>query len=88
MQPHFTPSFPPSPLLIEHRYKLQLRCPDCLSDSYPVACFGMKRLTAVQVRSKVLEFAERLQKPCQVCDGFSSVLVCFFPHLPREPQHG
>jgi hypothetical protein len=88
LPPQFIPPVPESPLPKEHSYKLQMRCPDCLSDSYPIACFGLKRLSTIEVRHRVVEFAGRLEMPCRVCDGVSSVLVCFFPAKPREHLHG
>lgn len=79
MQVHFTPPTPESPLPKEHRYKLRMRCSNCLMDSYPVACMGVRRLSATEVSQRVLEFAERLERPCPTCESTAYRLVSYFP---------
>jgi hypothetical protein len=88
LPPYFVPPVPESPLPKEHRYKLRMRCANCLTDSYPVACLGVKRLSAVEVARRVVEFADRLEMPCPSCESLSSQLVSFFPAQPGERAHG
>jgi hypothetical protein len=85
---HFLPPAPENPLPKEHTYKLQMRCSNCLADAYPIACFGMKRLNALEVRLRIMEFAERLDMPCRECEGLSSTLVSFFPAKARGRLNG
>lgn len=68
-----------SPLPQERRYKLQMRCRSCLTDSYPIACLGMKRLTPREVDGRVLEFARRLRITCPACEQAYPRLVAYFP---------
>jgi len=86
--PSFLPPVPESPLPQEHEYKLQIRCLNCLSESYPVVCLGMKRLSPAEVRRRVFECVERLEIPCRQCEGMSSALISFFPAKPKRGLDG
>jgi hypothetical protein len=87
LPPHFIPPVPESPLPQEHRYKLRMRCSECLTDSYPVAMFGVRRISAVEVTQRVTEFAYRLELPCHSCGGLSSRLISFFPDRTKDERN-
>ena len=83
----FIPPRPASPLPQEHRYKLHMRCVDCLTDSYPVATFGMRRLSSLEISQRVQEFAYRLEMACANCGSCSPRLVSFFPDRTKDERN-
>lgn len=87
MQVHFIPPTPESPLPREHRYKLRMRCSNCLTDTYPVACMGVRRLSTVEVSRRVLEFAERIERPCPTCESITYRLISFFPDRSEDQNY-
>ncbi len=52
---------------------------NCLTDSYPVACMGVRRLSDGEVSRRVFEFAERIGRPCPTCESASYRLISYFP---------
>jgi hypothetical protein len=64
-----------------------MRCAECLTDYYPVAMFGVRRLSAVEVSQRVTEFAYRLEVPCRSCGCLTSRLVSFFSDRTKDEQN-
>jgi hypothetical protein len=69
----------PNPLPRELRFKLQVRCLNCLRETFPVVNLAMRRMSAGQVDSAIQRVTENMTFECEGCGGQGAILAGYKP---------